>query len=180
MPAVANETAHQPLQSLIDDLWQGERQQAEEQTASMEALEEAMGVLDEWSQRLEAEQAKRDAEQEAAEQAREAERLELESYRKRIEQDLVAARERIADLQSSLQERTEELLKAQAANNDLAAELQTVKDALPLGAITASPTESAAESPNERTDEESADDSQESSEAKSVSERFGRLRKKKD
>lgn len=162
--------AHQPLQTLIEDLWQSERQRAEEQTTSINAIEEAMTVLDDWSQRLEALQANQNAGQEATDQEKEAERVGAEELRKRLEHDLVTARERVDDLQSSLQERTEELLKAQAANNELSAELQAVNDALPLGVPpTSGPVET------KPTDKELSSDS---SEGKSVSERFGQLRKK--
>ncbi len=175
MPTVANATAHQPLQTLIDDLWQGERQQAEEQVASIEALEETMAVLEEWSQRLETQQ----TEQEESEKEEEARWIEAEEVRKRLEHDLVAARGRIADLQSSLQERTEELLKVQAANNDLADELQALSDAQPLCVPPA--VEPVVERlPEEVAEEESSPDLPEAPEVESVSERFGRLRKKKD
>ncbi len=168
---------HQPLQTLIDDLWQGERQQVEEQAASMGALEEAMGVLEDWGQRLEDQQAEQDAEQATYEKSQEAERLEAEEILKRLEHDLVTARERVADLQSSLQERTEELLKAQAANNELAAELQAKNDALPLR--TPPVAEPAPEPIAKATVEEDSTDAPEPAKVKSVSDRFGRLRKKK-
>lgn len=180
--------AHPPLQTLIDDLWQVESQQVEQQTASMEALEEAMTVLDDWSQRLENQQSEQDAEQESQEQAKETEWLEAEELRKRLEHDLITARERMTDLQSSLQERTEELLKAQAANNELVAELQAANDALPLSTShatlpveSAEPSEQAEQTEQIESDEPAEEESSpDPPEGKSVSERFGRLRKKND
>ncbi len=118
----------EPLHELVDDWTRAESDRSEELKRLLEPIEEAVGQLGEWADRIAA------AEQAAAEARREASTKEQtsEERRRKLEHDLKLARARVAELERSLQDRTAELLRVQAANNELAAQLQEIGDDEPL------------------------------------------------
>lgn len=120
--------AVEPLRDLVDDWTQSEAGRAEDLQRLLEPLEQAVGQLNEWADRVAAaEQAEEDARREAASKEQAA-----DARRRRLEHDLKLARERVTELEQLLQDRTEELLRMQAANNRLAAELREIGDDEPL------------------------------------------------
>ena len=173
--AVAAEVAREPIQALIDELWSSERRHAEEQESSLNALEDAMSVLQEWSDRLE----KQEAEQAVALDEIEAELKEeletAEEVRSRLDKELKAARDRIAELEASLQSRTEELLEAQSANHDLSAEIRTLQEA----ATAVAPAPVVDPPPEAEREDTSPSEKPRSAAASYVSERFQRLRQQR-
>jgi hypothetical protein len=128
MIATINDAARETVQSLLDRWWDDESQLAAECEASLVALDETLRELDGWGDRFAREQVTR----EAAGRLRDADRAAADEHRRRLEHDLAIARARVHDLERALQERTEELLRAQASNNALSAELQSMIDAWPL------------------------------------------------
>ncbi|MGL4513202.1 MAG: hypothetical protein ACRCT8_08935 [Lacipirellulaceae bacterium] len=128
MVATVNDAARETVQALLDAWWDDESQLAAERDASLEALDESLKALDGWGDRFAREQVTR----EATTRLRDAERAAADEHRRRLEHDLAVARSRVFDLERGLQERTEELLRVQAANNALSAELQSMIDAWPL------------------------------------------------
>ncbi len=126
--ATIDAPAIEPLRDLVEDWNRSESSRAEDLQRLLEPLEQAVGQLSEWADRVaEAEQAEEDARREAAHKEQAA-----EARRRRLEHDLRLARERVTELEHLLQERTEELLRMQAANNRLAAELREIGDDEPL------------------------------------------------
>lgn len=175
--------ASEPIRELIAGWQAGEEQLATEYGATLAAIEEAVRELEAVGARME----QRAQEQEAAiEQERAAWRQQEETSaeaRKRLEHDLALSRSRVRELERHLQQRTEELLEAQSANNALAAQLQEVTDPLPV----------LADHDEDYAEPSAPDDSAESAEPvaaesgpsnaapdgeESVSERFARLRNK--
>ena len=117
-----------PLRDLVEDWNRSEAGRAEDLQRLLEPLEQAVGQLSEWADRVAvAEQAEEDARREAASKEQAA-----EARRRRLEHDLKLARQRVTELEQLLQDRTEELLRMQAANNRLAAELREIGDDEPL------------------------------------------------
>ncbi|MEO0530491.1 MAG: hypothetical protein AAF266_07920 [Planctomycetota bacterium] len=115
--------AADPLRALVEEWSRSEVTRAEDLDRLIAPLEEAVERLAEWADRIalvEQAEAERQQEAEAREQA-------AEDRRRRLEHDLKLARARVRELEQGLQERTEELLRAQAANNALAAELQSIE-----------------------------------------------------
>lgn len=115
--------ATDPLRALVEEWSRVELTRAEDLERMIAPLETAVGQLAEWADRVavvEQAEAERLQETETREQA-------AEDRRRRLEHDLKLARARVRELEQALQERTEELLRAQAANNSLAAELQSIE-----------------------------------------------------
>ena len=109
MTTTLNDAASESVQALLERVWQEDQRLCQEQDQSLAALSEVIEGLNAWSERLEQWQADSEASQKSVVQ---------------LEQALEQAAERIDSLEVALQERTEELLRSQAANNALAA-LQT-------------------------------------------------------
>lgn len=118
----------EPLRELVDDWTRNEAGRAEDLQRLLEPLEQAVGQLSEWADRIAA------AEASEAEARRDAVSKEqaADTRRRRLEHDLKLARDRVTELEQLLLERTEELLRMQAANNRLAAELREIGDDEPL------------------------------------------------
>jgi hypothetical protein len=116
------------LRELVDDWTRTEAGRAEDLQRLLEPLERAVGQLSEWADRIAAaEGAEADARRDAVSKEQAA-----DARRRRLEHDLKLARVRVTELEQLLQERTEELLRMQAANNRLAAELREIGDDEPL------------------------------------------------
>ncbi|TWU00696.1 Chromosome partition protein Smc [Botrimarina colliarenosi] len=112
------------LHALVEDWTQAEAGRAEELHRLLEPIEQAMAQLTEWADRIAAAEASEaTARNEAASRDQAA-----EDRRRKLEHDLKLSRTRVAELEKSLQERTAELLRLQAANNELAAQLQEIDD----------------------------------------------------
>ena len=141
---------HEPLRAVIADAAAADAQWNESQQQLIDGVEATLRQLEEQIERL--------AEGESAEEAR---RREADEHRRRLEHDLKLARTRVHDLEEALQQRTEELLKAQAANNALAAELQAAE---------IDPSDEVAESSASPAEEPHGEDEA------SVTERFAKLR----
>ena len=118
----------EPLRELVDDWTRNETGRAEDLQRLLEPLEQAVGQLSEWADRITAAEA---AEAEARRDAASKEQADG-ARRRRLEHDLKLARDRVTELEQLLLERTEELLRMQAANNRLAAELREIGDDEPL------------------------------------------------
>lgn len=118
----------EPLRELVDDWTRNEAGRAEDLQRLLEPLEQAVGQLSEWADRIAAAEA---AEAEARRDAASKEQADG-ARRRRLEHDLKLARDRVTELEQLLLERTEELLRMQAANNRLAAELREIGDDEPL------------------------------------------------
>jgi chromosome segregation ATPase len=118
----------EPLRELVDDWTRNEAGRAEDLQRLLEPLEQAVGQLSDWANRIAA------AEASEAEARRDAVSKEqaADTRRRRLEHDLKLARDRVTELEQLLLDRTEELLKMQAANNRLAAELREIGDDEPL------------------------------------------------
>lgn len=118
----------EPLRALVDDWTHNEAGRAEDLQRLLEPLEQAVGQLSDWANRIAA------AEASEAEARRDAVSKEqaADTRRRRLEHDLKLARDRVTELEQMLLERTEELLRMQAANNRLAAELREIGDDEPL------------------------------------------------
>lgn len=126
--ATIDAPASEPLRGLLDDFIDNEQSRSDELARLLEPVEQALSQLADWADRLDAaERAAGEANQQAAAQERAA-----DDRRRKLEHDLRLARARVLELERSLQERTEELLRAQAANNDLAAQLREIGDDEPL------------------------------------------------
>lgn len=161
--------ASDPLRSLVDDWSRAEEGRAAEVDGLLEPIEQTLGQLVEWADRLATSQ---QAETEQREEA-DARAQAGDDRRRRLEHDLKLARTRVADLERMLHERTEELLRAQESNNQLAAELQAIGDDDPaLAAISVddTPTDEAT------TASESPDESANASSDGGVAQRFAALR----
>ena len=158
MTTVPVSTAQEPVQALVDQLWEETVEGSGEHLSQIEELQQTIHSLLAISEKLSSHLSK-EAEQE-----------------RKLEHDVTALRNRVAELEKSLQQRTEELLQAQAANNALAAELQQAE--IKTEATTTSVSEE--NTPTAETVEESFEPNEESTvEAESpigVSERFNRLR----
>ncbi|CAL1151141.1 unnamed protein product [Cladocopium goreaui] len=141
---------HEPLRAVIADAAAADAHWSESQHELINGVEETLRQLEEQIGRI--------AEGESAEEQR---RHEADAHRRRLEHDLKLARTRVHDLEEALQQRTEELLKAQAANNALAAELQAAE---------IDPSDEVAESSASPAEEPHGDDEA------SVTERFAKLR----
>ncbi|QDV72291.1 hypothetical protein [Botrimarina mediterranea] len=118
----------EPLRELVDDWARAEAGRAEDLQRLLEPLEQAVGQLSEWADRIAAAEA---AEAEARRDATAKEQA-ADARRRRLEHDLKLARDRVTELEQLLLDRTEELLRMQAANNRLAAELREIGDDEPL------------------------------------------------
>jgi chromosome segregation ATPase len=122
--ATLDAPAVEPLRGLMAGLADAEAGRAAELLTLLEPIERALGELNEWADRLDAaEQAAANAQQQFASQERAA-----DQRRRKLEHDLRLARDRVIELERSLQERTEELLRVQQANNELAAQLREIGD----------------------------------------------------
>ncbi|MEN0110235.1 MAG: hypothetical protein AAF805_05890 [Planctomycetota bacterium] len=141
-------SAPDPVRQAIDDWAAGEDARSASLAELIAELAGSLGELSEWA-----------AARESAEAEDAAAHAERDELLRRLEHDLRLSRGRVADLESQLQQRTRELLEAQAANNELAAQLQEA----PLQ-------EAALDPPGE--DATDADDAA----AGSVAQRFARLR----
>jgi chromosome segregation ATPase len=120
--------AVEPLRDLVEDWNRSEASRAEDLQRLLEPLEQAVSQLSEWADRVAvAEQREEEARREAASKEQAA-----DARRRRLEHDLKLARQRVTELEQLLQDRTEELLRMQAANNRLAAELREIGDDEPL------------------------------------------------
>lgn len=126
--ATIDAPVEEPLRALVDDWTRNEAGRAEDLQRLLEPLEQAVGQLSEWANRIAA------AEASEAEARRDAVSKEqaADTRRRRLEHDLKLARDRVTELEQLLLERTEELLRMQAANNRLAAELREIGDDEPL------------------------------------------------
>lgn len=103
----------EPIRQAIDDWAAGEEARSASLAELIAELAGSLGDLSQWAVGLEGAEA-------AAAEAN-AQRDEL---LRRMEHDLRLSRGRVTDLETQLQQRTQELLDAQAANNALAAQLQ--------------------------------------------------------
>lgn len=156
-----------PLRALIDEAVDTDSQLGESQQQLIDNVESTFRELEAWVARLEENAA---AEAERWNEA-EANRQAADEHRRRLEHDLKLARTRVGDLEKTLQERTEELLRAQAANNALAAELQAAElqlDDLDEGEEAEASTSDQEPAATEETEGED-----------SVSARFAKLRERK-
>jgi chromosome segregation ATPase len=126
--ATIDAPVEEPLRELVDDWTRNEAGRAEDLQRLLEPLEQAVGQLSDWANRIAA------AEASEAEARRDAVSKEqaADTRRRRLEHDLKLARDRVTELEQLLLERTEELLRMQAANNRLAAELREIGDDEPL------------------------------------------------
>lgn len=126
--ATIDAPVEEPLRALVDDWTRNEAGRAEDLQRLLEPLEQAVGQLSDWANRIAA------AEASEAEARRDAVSKEqaADTRRRRLEHDLKLARDRVTELEQLLLERTEELLRMQAANNRLAAELREIGDDEPL------------------------------------------------
>lgn len=106
MTTTSLSAAHEPVQALIDRWWELGVSESEAQQQAISELEQTLQDLSEWGQQLAGQLENRETKQQ------------------RLEHDVASLRSRVTDLEKTLQDRTEELLRAQAANNALAAELQ--------------------------------------------------------
>lgn len=114
MVIASTNAAHEPVQALIDRWWDLGVAEAESHEQAITELEQTLRALSDWGQDL-------------------ANQLEIrETKKQRLEHDVVSLRSRVTDLEKALQDRTQELLRAQEANNLLAAELQQT-DIDPIG-----------------------------------------------
>lgn len=171
--ATLESPVEEPLRELVDDWSRSESGRAEELQRLLEPIEQALGQLGEWAERASvAEQSEAEARRDSAEKEQAA-----EQRRKKLEHDLKLARARVTELERSLQERTAELLRVQAANNELAAQLQEIGDDEPL--VEASAPSEEGEEPIDGDlmilpDGESLDDLGDQGDG--VAERFARLR----
>ncbi len=171
MTTASVSAAHEPVQALIDRWWELGVAEAESQEQAISELEQTLQTLSGWGQQL-------------------AEQLEdRKTKQQRLEHDVASLRSRVTDLEKALQDRTEELLRAQAANNALAAELQQAEvepfsaqaSELDTAQIEQSPESPPLELPTEAMiasapSTEAAPNTLAIDEAVSVSERFGKLR----
>lgn len=169
-----------PLGQLVVQWSEAESARAEDLERLLNPIEQSLEKLTQWADQLAQDQ-----------QANEAEREEMaqreaagEERRRLLERDLKLARNRVAELEQTVQGRTEELLKAQAANNALAAELQAVGDDLPddpeEDSLEAQPVEidgAMALAAAEGEAVEVAQDQDNSDSSSGVAERFARLRR---
>ena len=117
MTNAIKETAREPIHGFVNQFWDEEQQETHLQQEKLQQLAEAIDSLNAWSERLEQWQ------EEAIrhEQELEASQHATEQIKVEYEQECTLLRQRVSDLEISLQDRTEELLRAQAANNALAA-----------------------------------------------------------
>lgn len=161
------ESAREPVLAFLGGMREEEQQASEQQENAYEQLQEALESLNAWSERLEQWQAEVDA----RDQERDADRRSADQMRVEFEQECDLLRQRVGDLEIALQDRTEELLRAQAANNALAA-LQSSNVHRPTPAVS----EESAEMPP--LEFEPPPEGPEVAEAgESVSERFEKLRR---
>lgn len=173
--ATLESPVEEPLRELVDDWSRSESGRAEELQRLLEPIEQALGQLGEWAERASAaEQSEAEARRDSAEKEQAA-----EQRRKKLEHDLKLARARVTELERSLQERTEELLRVQAANNELAAQLQEIGDDEPLAEASPDATAEGGGDPVDGDlmilpDGESLDDLGDQGDG--VAERFARLR----
>ncbi len=116
-----------PIGPLVAQWSEAESSRSEQLEQLLGPIEQSLEQLSQWADRLAADQQSQEAERQETAQRESA----AEERRKLLERDLRLARNRVAELEQTLQDRTEELLRAQAANNALAAELQAVGDDLP-------------------------------------------------
>lgn len=169
--------ATDPLRALVEEWSHAEVTRAEDLNRMIAPLEEAVGQLIGYADQIAVtEQTEAEHREEAATREQAA-----EDRRRRLEHDLKLARARVRELEQALQERTEELLRAQAANNSLAAELQSIESE---GTYASEPLEDEAFEHFDSTVEpgiepiESAHPTEATGEAESgVAERFARLRR---
>ncbi|QDT67185.1 hypothetical protein MalM25_00820 [Planctomycetes bacterium MalM25] len=161
--------ASDPLRSLVDDWSQAEESRVAEVDGLLEPIEQALGQLVEWADRLATNQ---QAEAEQREEA-DARTQAGDDRRRRLEHDLKLARARVADLERMLHDRTEELLRAQEANNQLAAELQAIGDDDPALAAISIDEEAAGEGPPT---EDPTDEAANAASDGGVAQRFAALR----
>jgi chromosome segregation ATPase len=126
--ATIDAPVEEPLRELVDNWTRNEAGRAEDLQRLLEPLEQAVGQLSDWANRIAA------AEASEAEARRDAVSKEqaADTRRRRLEHDLKLARDRVTELEQLLLDRTEELLRMQAANNRLAAELREIGDDEPL------------------------------------------------
>ncbi len=106
MTTLPTSAVQEPVQALVDQLWEQTVESAQEHSSQVSELQHAIHNLLSVSEKL-ASHLSEEAEQE-----------------RKLEHDVTALRNRVAELEKALQHRTEELLQAQASNNALAAELQ--------------------------------------------------------
>lgn len=122
--ALTEAPANDPLRRLVAEWSQADEGRAAEVDGLLEPIEQTLGQLVEWADRLAVSQ-QAEAEQREEDEARE---QAGDDRRRRLEHDLKLARTRVADLERMLHDRTEELLRAQEANSRLAAEMQSIGD----------------------------------------------------
>lgn len=126
--ATIDAPVEEPLRELVDNWTRNEAGRAEDLQRLLEPLEQAVGQLSDWANRIAAAEA---SEAEARRDAASKEQA-ADTRRRRLEHDLKLARDRVTELEQLLLDRTEELLRMQAANNRLAAELREIGDDEPL------------------------------------------------
>ncbi|MEO1495802.1 MAG: hypothetical protein AAFV43_01500 [Planctomycetota bacterium] len=166
-PARANE----PIRELIAGWRTGEERMAGEYDATLSAIDEVVRELESVGARMEQRAAEREAEfDQQAERWRQQQETD-QQHRKRLEHDLALARSRVREVERHLQQRTEELLEAQTANNTLAAQLQEITDPLPVIV----PSDAGDPQPSAPAAADAGEEAQNEAES-SVSERFAKLR----
>lgn len=160
--------SQEPLRQLIAGWNDDETARSEEFGHSLDAVEAAVRELEQLSGRMEQRLAEVNESMEAErQQARERQESETQR-RQRLEHDLGLARSRVVELERHLQQRTEELLEAQSANNALAAQLQEAGDVPFVAPLEEAPSEAPHDGPEPFTEEPDTEGS--------VADRFARLR----
>lgn len=157
MTTVPVSTAQEPVQALVDQLWEDTIEGSGEHLSQIDELQQTIHSLLAISEKLSSHLS------EEAEQER------------KLEHDVTALRNRVIELEKLLQQRTEELLQAQAANNALAAELQQAEIKTEAASSISEENTPAAETVQESV-ERIEEPTVEADSPIGVSERFNRLR----
>lgn len=123
---------YEPVRELIAGWQADEERMSGEFTATFAALEQLVQELVAAGDRVGQHAASREAEVQQQLGEWQQQQESEQQHRKRLEHDLALSRSRVTELERHLQQRTEELLEAQSANNALAAQLQEITDPLPV------------------------------------------------
>lgn len=158
------------LSALFEDWSKAEEASENQAWDLLQPIEEAFARLDDLAAQLaEADQAEAAAREDAERRIQAA-----EEHRQKLEHDLKLARDRVTDLEESLQQRTEDLLEAQNDNNELAAQLQAIDSQPPAPPASDQPLNGGEGEPTPDEAEKSADPDQDLT---GVAARFAKLRR---